>query len=422
MANPVSATRPFAAFEWLLAGRYLRARRAERLVSVISMVSLIGIALGVATLIIAMAVMNGFRFELMTRILNINGHIIAQGYRGPMPDYAAATARIRAIPGVVRATPEVIGVVLANRGKANVGVTVRGITPDDLSAEKDIFEKYPVDALGDFASGDVIIGERLAQRLNLGPGDRVKLISPDGDVTPFGTLPRIKDYRIAGIFKVGVTLYDEGVVFMPLREAQAYFNTGDAANAIEINVDDPDRTFDLMPAIDNALNHSARLLPWQQTNLALTDNLELQRNVMALILALIILVAALNLISGLIMLVKDKSPDIAILRTIGMKRSAVMRVFFVAGASIGVTGTAIGLVIGILFCLNIENIRQFLSNLTGVKLFDPAIYFLSEMPARIEPDEVLFVAAVALGLSFLATLLPSWSAARLDPVEGLRYE
>ena len=425
MANPVSATRPFAAFEWLLASRYLRARRAERFVSIISAISLIGIALGVATLIIAMSLMNGFRVELMQKILGVNGHVVVQSFRGGLPNYAALVKRIGAIPGVTHVSASVDGGVLASRGKLNSGAVVRGLSAADLSAQKTIFDSLSPGARAHFGEpGSVIVGARLAEHLNLLPGQFITLMSPKGDVTPFGTLPRNIPYRVIGTFKIGASLYDDSYIFMPLDEAAAYFNLDNAVSALEVTLDNPDYSSGVKPDIEKIVGPYVRVLPWQENPnyVAFGESIKLQRNVMALILSLIILIAAMNLISGLIMLVKDKSPDIAILRTIGVTRGAVMRVFFIAGAAIGVTGTCIGLVAGILFSVNIENIRQGISALFGVQLFDPSIYYLTEMPHLIEPYEVLYVVLVALGLSFLATLLPSWRAARLDPVEGLRYE
>jgi lipoprotein-releasing system permease protein len=417
-----SAPRPFAPFEWTLALRYLRPRRKERFVSVISIISLIGIALGVATLIIVMAVMNGFRDELLSRILGLNGHITVQGAEGFLPNYDVIAARVRAVPGVVRAAPIVDGQVMASANGANSGVLVRGMRKEDLKSLTMVSKTLSSGALDHYGNDSVIIGARLAAQFGLYPGSQITLIAPRGNVTPFGTTPRIKTYTVAGTFRIGMSEYDRLYVFMPLEEAQLYFGTGPSVTGIETMVKDPDKAESLVAPIQQAAGAYARILTWQDTESSLVGALSVEKNVMFLILTLIVLVAALNIISGLVMLVKDKSGDIAILRTMGATRGAVMRVFLIAGASIGVTGTLLGFVIGVVFCANIETIRQFLSSLTGTTLFNPEIYFLSQMPAEMDTGEVAAVVIMALTLTLLATLYPSWRAARLDPVEALRYE
>lgn len=414
---------PFSAVEWLLAGRYLRAKKQESFVSVIAGFSFIGIALGVATLIIVMAVMNGFRHELLGRILGINGHFLIQSYDSAgIRDFDDAIARLKAIPGVTRAAPYVEGQVLANAGGVSLGALVRGFRTEDIASLEAVAETLADGTLDRFAEGGVILGVRLAQRLGVGPGMAVTLIAPQGDVTPFGTTPRRKTYRVAGTFDIGMVEYDSTFIFMPLAEAQPFFNYDGAAQAIEIMVEDPDRVAQWFEPIRQTAPENTRLLDWQRINEGFFSALMVERNVMFLILSLIILVAALNTISGLIMLVKDKGRDIAILRTMGLTKGGVMRVFFIAGSAIGFAGTILGLVLGILVCLNIESIRQFMSWLSGVTLFNPEIYFLSQLPARMETGETIAVAIMSMTLAFLATLYPSWRAARLDPVEALRYE
>jgi len=417
------ATRAFSRIEWMIALRYLRPRRKEAFISVISILSFIGIAIGVAALIIVMAVMNGFRHELLSRILGLNGHAIVQSTSGSMPDYDAMAARVRKVPGVTQATPIVDGQVMASANGVASGVLVRGIRRADLEKLTTVSKSLSREALASFQGGDsVIIGWRLADKFGVHPGEQITLIAPRGNVTPFGTTPRVKSYTVAGTFNVGMSEYDSSFVFMPLAQAQLYFNLGDSVTDLEVMVNNADDVESFLRPIAAAAGPSTRVLTWQDMQSSLFGALQVERNVMALILGLIVLVAALNIISGLIMLVKDKAGDIAILRTMGATRGAVMRVFLIAGASIGVIGTLFGFVIGVVFCTYIEEIRQFLSWLLGVTLFDPTIYFLSRMPAEMNPVEVTVVVLVALALSFLATLYPSWRAARLDPVEALRYE
>lgn len=421
--SPKKNTGIFSPFEWMIAARYLRAKRKESFISVISLFSLIGIALGVATLIIVMSVMNGFRVELLKSILGLSGHVTIQSEMGNLAHYDAVAARILKVPGVVRSTPIVDGQVMASQNNQNTGVIVHGIRREDLAKVSELAGKLRDGSLPYFQGDDaVIVGSGLAAKLGLHVGGEVTLISPKGDATPFGTTLRVKSYHIISFFHVGNTLYDSNYVFMPLDEAQAYFNMGDTVSGIEVMLTDADSDLKLLPVLGNAAGPGSHAVPWQDINSNFFEAIQVEANVMFLILSLIILVAALNIVSGLIMLVKDKSPDIAILRTMGATRGAVMRIFFIAGASIGVVGTIIGFAIGVLFCANIENIRQFLSKLTGTPLFDPTVYFLSRMPAEMAPGEVAAVVVMALALTFLATLYPSWRAARLDPVEALRYE
>jgi lipoprotein-releasing system permease protein len=412
----------FAPFEWMIALRYLRAKRQESFVSVISGFSLVGIALGVATLIIVMSVMNGFRHELLKSILGLNGHVTVQAAEGPLPDYDALVRKLLAVPGVTRAAPVVDGQVMASQNGVNSGVIARGLRTADLKNLTIVSKTLSPGALAGFDSGEnVIVGAGLAQRMGIRPGGSITLIAPKGNVTPFGTTPRIKTYTVAGVFRIGMTQYDTGFIFMPLGEAQLFFNSESGVSGVEVMVTDPDNDLSMLPRLRQASGNATRLVPWQETNSSFFEALQVERNVMFLILTLIILVAALNIVSGLIMLVKDKSGDIAILRTMGASRGAVMRVFLIAGASIGVIGTLLGFLIGVVFCANIESIRQGLSRLTGTTLFDPTIYFLSRMPAEMDAGEVTAVVVMALTLTLLATLYPSWRAARLDPVEALRY-
>jgi lipoprotein-releasing system permease protein len=421
MADSISS-RPFAPFEWMIARRYLRARRQESFISVISAFSLVGIALGVATLIIVMSVMGGFRHDFINSLLGFNGHVTMQAVGRPLTQYDAATARLARVPGVVRAAPIIDGQVMATAYGVNAGVIVRGMRASDLASLHSVADSLTKGALGAYGDDSVIIGAGLAAKMGLRVGDPITLISPQGETTPFGPTLNKKSYLVAGIFKVGNTLYDSGFVFMPLDEAQAFFGYDGAVSAIEVMVARPDDDYAMIPALVKAAGAGTRPLPWQSLNSAFFEAVQVESDVMFLILSLIVGVAALNIVSGLVMLVKDKSPDIAILRTMGASRGAVMRVFLIAGMSIGIAGTLLGVGLGVLFCLNIETIRQGLQHLTGTTLFDPTIYFLERIPADLDPMQVTEVVAMALGLTFIATLYPSWRAARLDPVEALRYE
>ncbi len=402
-----NATRPFAGFEWMLAVRYVRARRQERFVSVISIISLVGIALGVATLIVVLAVMSGFRAELTSRILGVNGHIRIESTSSGLQNYREDVAALQGMPGIIHVTPLIEGQVLASQNGVNFPVNVRGLTSEDLGALSRISSTLSPGTLQRFGEPDtVVVGERLARRLGLVTGRTITLVSPDPSGE--GADVSVRTFVLAGTFSVGARQYDEDMIFMPFEQAQSYFDVGDVASAIEIMLADPETSLSLVPAIEKAVEPGARVLPWQVTNSTFFGALRVERNVMALILTLMILVAAMNLVSSFIMLVKDKAGDIAILRTMGATRATVMRVFFIAGAGIGVAGTLIGLTVGVLFCSNFAIVRPFLTNL-----------FINPI---LNANEVSFVVIVALALSFFATLIPSWRAARLDPVEALRYE
>jgi len=422
MSEP-TGTRPFSTFEWMLSLRYLRARRKEGFISVIAGFSFLGIMLGVATLIIVMAVMNGFRKELLDKILGLNGHILVQPLDAPLTDFAAVAERISRVPGVTLAAPIVEGQALASSPFSASGVLVRGLRASELSKLPSVASNIKQGTLEGFDQGQgVLIGKRLADQLTLRAGDSVTLVAPRGAVTPMGTTPRIKTYKIAGVFEVGMSEYDSGFVFMPLPEAQAYFNRAGDVTAIEVYTDNPDKVEEYRKAINDAAQRPIFVIDWRQRNATFFNALQVERNVMFLILTLIVLVAALNIVSGLIMLVKDKSGDIAIMRTIGATQGSIMRVFLITGASIGIVGTLTGFLAGLLICLNIETLRQFISWITATEIFSPELYFLSRLPAEISVPETTAVVVMALALSLLATLYPSWRAARLDPDEALRYE
>lgn len=417
-----SGTRPFSLFEWMLAGRYLRTRRREGFVSVIAGFSFLGIMLGVATLIVVLSVMNGFRKELLDKIVGINGHIFVAPIETPLTDYDAVAQRIAAAPGVKRAMPLVEGQAFGSSQYSGSGVLVRGVRAEDLKKIDHIAGNIRQGTLEDFDKGEgVAIGRRLAESLSLQAGDTFTLITPRGASTPFGTAPRIKGYPVKAVFEIGMSEFDSTFVYMPLTEAQSYFNRPDDVQLIEVYLDNADRVDEARIAIEEAAGRPILMTDWRQRNRTFFGALEVERNVMFLILTLIVLVAALNIISGLIMLVKDKSSDIAILRTMGATKGAIMRVFLITGASIGIVGTIAGFGLGLLLALNVESIRSFISHLTNTNLFPAELYFLSRLPADVNPTEVLSILLMAMVLSLLATLYPSWRAAKLDPVEALRY-
>ena len=412
----------FGALERLIAGRYLRPRRQEGFVSVIAAFSLLGIALGVGTLIVVLAVMSGFREELLGRVLGLNGHVMVETGPEGLSDFDRLAERLRGANGVVSVTPMVTGQVMATANGVASGAIVRGIRPTDLAALELIARDLRGADLAKLGEDQIAIGSRMAFRMGLDVGDRLELISPKGTATAFGTVPRMKAYQIGAIFEVGMFEYDNSLIFMPLDAAQLYFQLEGRANELEIMVKQPDRVADYRRELAPLVGDAGQLVDWQQANASFFTALKVERNVMFLILSLIIMVAAFNIISSMIMLVKDKGRDIAILRTMGATRGAIMRIFFMSGATIGVTGTIAGFLLGLAFAANIETIRQWLQVLTGTNLFSAEIYFLSHLPARIETSDVLSVVLMSLALSLLATLYPSWRAARLDPVEALRYE
>ncbi|HWW34899.1 MAG TPA: lipoprotein-releasing ABC transporter permease subunit [Xanthobacteraceae bacterium] len=423
MREPIG-THPFAPFEWMLSLRYLRARRKEGFISVIATISFLGIMLGVMTLIVVMAVMNGFRQELLEKILGLNGHLLIQPLESPLTDWQAVAERVSNAAGVRLAAPIVEGQALASSPFNASGVLVRGIRGADLTKLSSVASNIKFGTLDGFDEGQgIAIGKRLADQLSLRVGDSITLVAPRGAVTPMGTTPRIKSYKIAAIFEIGMSEYDAAFVFMPLPEAQAYFNRAGDVTSIEIYTDNPDRVDErFRKLIHDTAGRPIYMIDWQHRNATFFNALQVERNVMFLILMLILLVAALNIVSGLFMLVKDKGSDVAILRTMGATPGAIMRVFLITGASIGVVGTVVGFLLGTIICLNADAIRRFFSWLTNTELFSPELYFLSRLPAEMNAGETTAVVVMALGLSLLATLYPSWRAARLDPVEALRYE
>lgn len=413
----------FKAVERMIAWRYLRARRKEGFISVISMFSLLGIALGVATLIVVMAVMDGFRTELTSKILGLGGHISVQSYEKGMLGYDILAKQLEKTGEVKMALPVMEGQVMASTKFGNVGAILKGMRIEDIERKPLIAKHIENGSLQDLAASNaVMLGVHLANTLGITVGDQVTLISPETNATVLGRIPRMKTYTAVALFESGMYEHDSHVIYLSLKSAQLLFQLPDMVSHLEVFIGSPDNSDKVNEAIRKETKGLYQVRDWKMSNLSLFNALQVERNVMFLILTLIVIVAAFNIISGLVMLVNDKHSDIAILRTMGATKGMVMRIFFLCGSSIGVAGTCLGVLLGVSFAANIETIRQWLMQLTGVALFDPVIYFLSELPAEIQSGDVINVALMALGLSFLATLYPAWKASRLNPAEALRYE
>ena len=443
-------TRPFSLLEWFLAGRYLRARRNDTFISVIAGLTLTGIAIGVATLIVVTSVMNGFREELLSKILGLNGHFIAYPVDSGFEDYEQTAIKLETIEGVVHAFAFVEGQALVSSKSQSTGVSVRGVTLESIN-------KLPMLAngveLGSWENWDqsngAAIGYRLAQKLGVTLGDSITIINPDGSVTPFGTTPQIRSYPIVATFDLGMVEFDSFFVYLPMSAAQKYFKLYkdvlregakvpdlmatdeeiDAAyeqrffaTAVEVFLDDPDAVDVARQRIYEQVERPMILTDWRQRNQTFFEALQVERVVMFVILSMIVVVAAFNIISSLVMLVKDKGRDIAVLRTMGISRNAIMRIFIIVGTTIGFLGTLVGLGFGLLLAINAETIRSWLAEVIGISIFPPEVFFLSELPSRVDMGEVGVILAMALGLSFLATIYPAWRAAQYEPVEALRYE
>jgi lipoprotein-releasing system permease protein len=421
------AAAPFGGWERTIAVRYLLTKRRNGGVALISAISFVAIALAVAALIITMSIMNGFRTELSSKILGFNGHAFVIGGYMSDSDRAGMIARIRAVPGVTQAMAVVESQALVQGPSAAAGAVVRGLDPADLRATSIIAANIKSGSMRHFGVGEeegdeVLVGQKLAETLGLRLGDPISIISPTGGDTAFGNLPPAKSYVIAGVFSVGMSEYDQSFIYMPLTQAQLLFGRQQAVDFIEVKLADPDKAPAMKGALAAAAGPGAIVTDWTERNRAYFGALNVEHNVMRLIFMFIVALAALNIISGLVMLVKNKGRDIAILRTIGASSASILRIFFMSGALIGLLGTLAGLAFGVLFCLNIEAIQRFVEWLTGVEVFNADVYFLAHVPARIDWLEVAGVTAWALFSAFTFTLLPAWRASRLDPVEALRYE
>lgn len=413
----------FTKTERLLAFRYLKSRKRTGFVSVIAGFSFLGIMLGVATLIIVMSVMNGFRSELMGRVLGLNGQMgIYPEWGDKLDDYESRMKIVSAIDGVERVVPVIDAQVMASADDAGSGVMVRGMRAEDFNNRPILKDKYRGTPLTEFSGNQVILGYRLARRLGVREGDSLTLISPKGNITAFGTIPKMKSYRVLGTFDTAMFEYDDNYIFMPLDEAKSFFKMEDKVSHLEVFIPDMARLDDVLKTAVDKLDAGAMVYDWRHTNQAFFNAVEVERNVMFLILTLIIIVAAFNMISGLIMLVQDKAKDIAILRTMGLTRGGIQRVFLMSGLTVGFIGTLAGVILGLAFSYNIDAIKEWLEGLSGKELFSAEIYFLSHLPAEVNLREVVVVAIMSLTLSLLATLYPSWKAGRTDPVEALRYE
>jgi len=416
----------FGAFERAVAGRYLRARKGERFVSIIAIFSLVGIALGVATLIVVTSVMSGFQTEIVNRFLGVNGHITVAAFAGQKIDgYDDLVKRIRALPGVSMATPVLDGqVLLTTSTNASRGALVRGITREDLQGLRRISDHILAGSLDDFKGDNALaVGVGFAASYRIGIGDPVTLISPEGAATAFGTIPRVRAYKVVAIFDAGLNEYNTSVVFLPLPAAQIFFQKPAAVTQIEIRMNDPNDVGQLVPKLIPLLvGLPVQVRDWRHANDVLLSVLQVQKDTMFIVLGMIVLVAAFNVVSSLIMMVKDKRADIAVLRTIGASSGAVLRIFMMCGAFVGVSGTLIGAVLGVVICRNIVEIQRAIENVTGGQVFDASVFMLSTLPNTIDWDDVIRVVILGLALSILATLYPSWRAARTDPVEALRHE
>lgn len=422
-----SKTQPFGLFERMLAGRYLRAKRQYGGVALISIISVVAILLAVFVLIVTMSVMNGFRETLLSRILGVNGHVYIETTDMSAAQIRRIAAIARTTQGVVHVTPIINAQALAtSQSGLAAGVIVRGIPRADLEAlpivANHIRQGGSFNGFEGVEAPTILIGNRLAAQMGVAEGMGLTLLSPQGSATPFGLTPRSKAFLVGGVFSVGMAEFDSGLIYMPLEQAQILFGRGDGADELEIRIADPDHTTGVMMALRDRLGPDVQILDWGARSQGLSDALVVERNVMRLILMFVVALAALNIVTGLIMLVKNKSRDIAILRTLGATKGSILRVFFMASASLGIIGLSLGLLGGVLFCVYIGPIQDFLSSVVGFDIFPGTVYSLDSLPAKVEPGEVAMVALFTIAINFSSTLVTAWWASRFDPVEALRYE
>ncbi len=408
-------------FEWTIAKRYMLPGRGEAFIALVAGISLVAVSLGVAALVIVMSVMNGFRAELFDKIVGLNGHAIIQAYGGRLDNWQGVLAEVRATPGVVRASPLIEQPLLATFNGRVEGILARGNTDEDIARIKPQLKDGSLAALRPGANA-VAVGVRLAENLGARVGDTITIINPQGRPTPFGTVPRQVGYTVGAIFEIGVYDYDNSFVVMPIADAQTLLLSGDQIGMIEVKTSDPDQVTEILAPLTRKLAGQAVVTDWKTINAALFEALSVERVAMFTVLSIIVLVAVFNILSSLIMLVRAKTRDIAILRTMGATRHSLLKIFVTAGFLIGALGTGMGLVLGFVFLFFRQGVVNAVQFLTGQNLWDPSIRFLSELPSRSDPVEIVVISVMALVLSFLATLYPAWKAASTDPVQVLRYE
>ncbi len=408
-------------FEWMIAKRYMIPGRGERFIALVAGISLVAVMLGVAALVVVMSVMNGFRAELFDKIVGLNGHAIVQAYGGRLDHWEDVLQEVQQTPGVVDASPLIEQPLLTTFNGRVEAILVRGNTSRDI---KKLAPKTVLGNLGELKpnSGNVAIGVRLAENIGARVGDTITIINPAGRSTPFGTVPRQIGYRVSAIFEVGVYDYDKAFVVMPLKDAQTLMLVGDTVGMIEVKVEDPDDVGSILAPVEQKLAGRAVVTDWKTINASLFEALAVERVAMFVILSIIVLVAVFNILSSLIMLVRAKTRDIAILRTMGATRRSLTKIFVTTGFTVGALGTVAGLILGFVFLIFRQSIVKGIQWITGIELWDPSIRFLAELPSRTDPVEVAVICVLALTLSFLATLYPAWKAASTDPVQVLRYE